>query len=1178
MTIEIKHYNLITYLIIACIVLLSGMTRGADTYDAAYVVDNLSSSNISITGSPYSMIKAWYKSRYGTSYWMDDVTINSFATVDDKFTLYFDHAVGDCTKVKITSWTWHPHYVALTWSDGTDSITGRLTVIDNTVVLKLDATNKDVLIVVSVNNTGVDSGGISINRPAYGHFHIQEDYSSTYARVGSYIDVAFSNTYYTSESVDINGTPSSTIAAQLTGATTNLNGTSTSYLVPTGDYGIVAANYNSGWSSALTVSISYSASSFADAEGRQCTDYTTAESNSRAKWITYMDKTPHIEPYTGNTMYWKSWALLAINGEDHTTNMAANKYDFVDSYGYVTFDYLGRQVIGTHKSITAGSPAYPRYWHFDNIWAPATLAYSDQTDVLKSMFKGNFDIKDQLGDVTDTWMEAKDNYWDNYQNCYFGDMLDLAYSMTGDSYYQNKAMLVNIKNQQFTKYKSASYSQLFTYPLTSGWEPTRLSCWRTGPTASLLGFLAEMDPNYQNDYNSLLSSMSYFWYTGGTCPYDYYDRSTNGSWYWLDYQMYSAQSIFYNPSLNYGGTVARPATQHWVEAPMTIALLTLHNELEKADAFRRDVFNVSDYFPEGINSEGSPSGNECVLHCSYVAHNEILAKIGMIPYSKNGYDGFVIAPNVTDITAVSRVHFPEADNAVIQINYHESGKYGDIYKDGSVVVNSTKRNFIPFTSFSGNVVDDMESVGDWTIGVGGGAIGGSMSTDTSDKRQGDKSGVLSYQHSTATSNDFVNYSKSVTLDINSKNLDFWLKQPNDTNAYLILRVYDSGSGWAEYNFPEGNDKWTYYSLKNTDFYDWGSGINFANVQTVRFHSNGDTSATATSSHYHVDFMSIPNIIDVYCSNAAVDPMDRVTAWITTVGYGATGGFMSTDASDKQEGTASAVLNYQHSTATGFDYIFYSRNINKLAISEFKTLDFWLKEPNDPYAVLQLRIYDSGSGWAEYTVPEGNGTWTQYNLKKADFYDWGSGMNYSDVVKVEIRSLGDTWNVATSNHYHIDFMTTPNIIDDMDSVYAWGASKGSGATSCSIITDINDKKEGTASAVLNYQHSTATGFDYINYSLATRVNLQGKKLEFWLKQPNDTNTSLAVRLYDGGSGWAEYNFPEGTDAWVHYSLQNSNFNAYGIDYSDIHTIRFYSNGDVSSTATTNHYHLDFLEVK
>jgi len=93
------------------------------------------------------------------------------------------------------------------------------------------------------------------------------------------------------------------------------------------------------------------------------------------------------------------------------------------------------------------------------------------------------------------------------------------------------------------------------------------------------------------------------------------------------------------------------------------------------------------------------------------------------------------------------------------------------------------------------------------------------------------------------------------LDIQNKRLEFWLKQPNDADAYLQMKVYDSGSGWAEYTFPEGNGTWTFYSLQNSNFFDWGSGMDYSDVQKIIFHSNGDASATATSDHYHVDFLS-----------------------------------------------------------------------------------------------------------------------------------------------------------------------------------------------------------------------------------------------------------------------------------------------------------------------------------
>jgi len=1046
--------------VLAFTLLLPGVAKA---YTTSYVVDNLSSSNISVIGSPYSMIDAWYKSRNSSPYWMDDVTVNSFATGGDKIVLYFDYPSANCGKAKITSWTWHPHYVALTFSDGTKTLTGRLTVVDNTVVLKLNETEDDVLIVVSIKNAGTDYGGIQVDHLGSGQFHVEEDKNSDYARVGAFIDIQLSDTSYNSRSVDINADPSSSIASQLDGAATDLDNDDTDYTYATFNYGISAVNYNSGWSGDLTLSFSYSATSFADAESMQYSSYTTAQSDARTAWIAYFDKAPHPEPWSGTDMYWKSWAMLGINGDDHTQNMASGKYDFVGTIEYETGDGLGRQIIGHHKNIAAAIPAYPKYWHFDHIWAPPVLVYSDQSDVLKSMFKGNSDIYYTLGDVTDCWMDGKDNRWDNYQNCFYGDMLDTAYYLTGDSCYQDPNIFADIVDQQLTRFRDpndANQVALFNYPFVmESHEP--LSVWRTAPVTSLVQLFSEMDPNYADDYNDLLASLSYFWYTGGSYAEDYYSRYSNGDWSSLGSGMCSNHSLFYVPSLNYGETVLRKQTENYVEAPWIIQELTLNDELIKAAYYRKNVFKVSDYFPEGITSSYGPSGDLCVYHCSYVAHTEILAKLGLIPYVKNGFDGFFVAPDISEVTSVTGIHYPEADT-IMHINYNNSGLYADIYEDGSLIANN-KRHFIPFTSISGVVVDDMDAVDDWSVGVGSNANGGSISTSSSDKKEGTASGVLNYDHSTAQGFDYVNYTLSTTLDLENNLMDFWLKQANDAHAYLTLKIYDSGSGWAQYTFAEGNDEWTYYSLKNSDFYDWGSGMDYSDVQTILFQSNGDASSTATANHHHVDYIIRPVVLDVYFSDAAVGDMDSVKAWTVSVGGGATSGSITTDPGDKKQGTASGVLNYSHSTATSNDYVYYARNMNALNLKT-RPLYFWLKQPNDANAVLELRIYDSDTGYAYYTFPEGNNAWTYYSLTNSNFTD-GGGMDYDKVVKVEFRSNGDASATATADHYHVDFVSTPDPIDNMDRVGDWTAGKGSGATSCSMSTDTNDKQEGSASGVL-----------------------------------------------------------------------------------------------------------------
>ena len=155
-------------------------------------------------------------------------------------------------------------------------------------------------------------------------------------------------------------------------------------------------------------------------------------------------------------------------------------------------------------------------------------------------------------------------------------------------------------------------------------------------------------------------------------------------------------------------------------------------------------------------------------------------------------------------------------------------------------------------------LDNMDDVSDWSVGWGGGAgTNNSISVNTNDYQEGAGSGELEYDHTTNVGSDYVTWEK----DIGDKNfanqiITFWLKQPNDTNAYLDLKLYNPVSyKYAWMSFPEGNAAWTYYSLSNANF-SVQDGFDWAHIKLFRFESNGDVSSTATHDSYLADDIQI----------------------------------------------------------------------------------------------------------------------------------------------------------------------------------------------------------------------------------------------------------------------------------------------------------------------------------
>lgn len=721
--------------------------------NGTYVVDHLSSQNISVIKSPFGLVAAWYRDHYGEAYRQGDLTVNSFATMGDKVGLAFRYEkegkVYKAAQARITRWVWHPHYADVEFSDGATTISGKVTVLDNTVALLLDPTPANVTVYVGIRNRGIDGGGLRVQRQDPTSFRVDVDWNSRYPRVGAFVDVFASDSQYSGYNVSTTDNVGDKVLRYLQ-YRGRLGGTDSVEEPAALSMGYVALQYEGGWRQPLLVSLSYSAQDYQHARSARRTDFADTLAEARQQWARFFNEAPWVEPWGsyGTEMYWKSWAIVGINGEDHTV-LPAGKYDFVDSVQYLTGKSLGRQVVGHHKYLNAGVPGYDRYWALDNFWSPAVLTFSGRTDVLRSMFQAAFDLQQALGDATDTWSEGRDNHWDNYQAYYAPFILRFAQEMTGDKFYANKAFIENIWEQQKAAFRTGR-AQLYTFPVASSpkWsdayphDPGPLSAVRTAGNASLLRWLSSMDPKYEDEYRRLVRSLAYFWnpdVAEGDQGPDYYNRTDDGQWSNAPTSPVSIEVKLFVPEAETVSAWLRDKHYGYYYAPAVPAFLTLEGALDPASSYRKNILRVSDYFPEGINPEVSagldrrtfasiqaiaweaqsardftdglmpeeeaeapymPDSPNAMLHMLYVANSIIMAKIGLIPYAQIGYDGFIVLPNVTDVRSVSGIHFRDA---VLTLNYHGSGLYADIYLDGKKVAGTSgyaRRNFLPFELFS----------------------------------------------------------------------------------------------------------------------------------------------------------------------------------------------------------------------------------------------------------------------------------------------------------------------------------------------------------------------------------------------------------------------------------------------------------------------------------------------
>ena len=152
------------------------------------------------------------------------------------------------------------------------------------------------------------------------------------------------------------------------------------------------------------------------------------------------------------------------------------------------------------------------------------------------------------------------------------------------------------------------------------------------------------------------------------------------------------------------------------------------------------------------------------------------------------------------------------------------------------------------------VVRGLEKEGEWIIQRGLNAGPGSTTIDREHLRKGSYPRKFCYTHTEAKSFDFIEFTKEIPpTDFKDKVITLWLKQLEDPNASLSLRLYDSSGKYKEYYFPEGDGSWRYYEIGSSDLV-WKADL--SNIVKISFHSNGDSSSIPTSGCFWVDKMEI----------------------------------------------------------------------------------------------------------------------------------------------------------------------------------------------------------------------------------------------------------------------------------------------------------------------------------
>lgn len=156
-----------------------------------------------------------------------------------------------------------------------------------------------------------------------------------------------------------------------------------------------------------------------------------------------------------------------------------------------------------------------------------------------------------------------------------------------------------------------------------------------------------------------------------------------------------------------------------------------------------------------------------------------------------------------------------------------------------------------------------------------------------------------------------------------------------------------------------------------------------------------------------------------------------------------------------------------------------------------------------------------------------------------------------------------------------------LIDDFEDVSDWTVSVGSGASSGSISTSAVEAQVGSFAGQFDYGLTTAVGFDFVQYTKAfsSPMDITGQLIQLHLNQPTDADMLLQLRFVSGNGGFLEYDFPEGNDSWTQYGIPFASFVDFGSgpDLTDIVSVRWQANGDISTVATTDTFFVDQMVI-
>ena len=104
-------------------------------------------------------------------------------------------------------------------------------------------------------------------------------------------------------------------------------------------------------------------------------------------------------------------------------------------------------------------------------------------------------------------------------------------------------------------------------------------------------------------------------------------------------------------------------------------------------------------------------------------------------------------------------------SSVIAIEIRTNGDNGPAYTTGSVYIDNLELN--PVSPAEAMTIEDFEDLSDWVVSVGPAANGASLTYEGTGAQVGSYAGAFNYQLSSATGNDYVNFEKSVNLDLST---------------------------------------------------------------------------------------------------------------------------------------------------------------------------------------------------------------------------------------------------------------------------------------------------------------------------------------------------------------------------------------------------------------------------